>query len=67
MIESLLAFYFSLLLFAQDWPVLIGPYETSEECNAVREFADRRGYETDDCELMSQPQDSKFLEVVQIP
>lgn len=65
--QPLIAFYFSLLLFYQEWPVLIGPYETWEECASVREMLDRRGYETDDCTLLPVEQEARKLEVIDIP
>lgn len=61
------AFYFSLLLFYQEWPVLIGPYDTWDECASVREALDRRGYETDDCTMLPVDQEARHLEVIDIP
>lgn len=65
---KIIAFYFSLLVNWQDNPLVIGPYETLEECMSVREFVDRRGYETDYCSQLPYPQDgSMLLEVGFIP
>ena len=63
----LVAYYFSLLLFYQEWPVLIGPYDEWDDCASVREYLDRRGYETGECSLLSFPQDARLLNVVDIP
>lgn len=67
MIFMLVAFYFSVLIEAQEWPIVVGPYEEWEECASVREYLDRRGYETDGCYLMPYPQDSIYLSVGDIP
>jgi hypothetical protein len=62
------AFYFSLLLSTQSYPVMVGPYDTWEECTKVREWLDWRTYETDDCETFPYPQgDSQFLIVPYLP
>src|SRR5689334_1663203 len=50
------AFYFSLLLSSQTFPVMVGPYDSWEECTKVREWRDWRAYETDDCESFPYPQ-----------
>lgn len=63
----LIAYYFSLLLFYQDWPVLIGPYDEWDQCASVREYLDRRGYETGECGPMPIPQVARYLEVLDIP
>ena len=55
------AFYFSLMLTTQSYPVMVGPYETWEECTKVREWLDWRTYETDDCETFPYPQGSSQL------
>lgn len=65
--EPIAAFFFSLLLFGQEWPVLIGPYEAWDQCASVREYLDRRGYETGECSLMPIEQDARRLDVVDIP
>lgn len=68
MIEKIVAFYFGMLVAGQEWPVMVGPYETWEECASVREFLDRRGYETDTCSLLPYPQEeSQYLEVGHLP
>src|SRR3990167_1475515 len=67
MIVLLVAFYFSMLIETQGWPVVVGPYEEWQECASVREFLDRRGYETDGCYLMPYPQESIHLSVGDIP
>lgn len=63
----LVAFYFSILVSWQEYPVVIGPYTTWDECSLVREFLDRRQYETDSCAIMSIPQESIYLEVGYLP
>jgi hypothetical protein len=64
----LVAFYFSVLVLEREWPVVIGPYSEWSECASVREFLDRRGYETGICELWSFPQeDSMLLQVGDLP
>lgn len=61
LIGTLIALYFSVLIPEQEWPLLIGPYETWSECASVREFLDHRGYETAGCTVMSYPQEDAFL------
>ena len=63
----LVAFFFSMLVACQEWPVLIGPYETWDGCASVREWLDRRGYETDDCSTLPLPQDSILLDTLHLP
>lgn len=63
----LMAFYFSIMIMTQEWPLLIGPYSVWDDCASVREFLDRRGYETGSCELMPMGQDAKHLEVIDLP
>ena len=64
----LVAYYFSLLVTWQAWPMTIGPYDTWEECASVREYLDRRGYETTSCGPMPYPQDGSLrLEVIDVP
>ena len=58
------AFYFSLMLSSQNYPVMVGPYETWEECTKVREWLDGRAYETDDCETFPFPQGGSQMVVV---
>jgi hypothetical protein len=67
----LLGYFFSLLLMMHsgdlDVPILAGPYDDWSQCASVREYLDRRGYETSDCELMSIPQQSFMLHVGDVP
>ena len=64
----LLAFYFSILVPSQVYPMVIGPYADWGVCDAQREWLDRRGYTTDDCELMPTPQpDSVEVETLFLP
>lgn len=63
----MIAFYFTLMLMSQDWPILVGPYEEWEQCASVREFLDRRGYDTGACEPMSLGQEARHLEVIDLP
>ena len=58
------AFYFSLMLTTQNYPVMVGPYESWEECTKVREWLEGRAYETDDCETFPYPQDGSQMLVV---
>ncbi len=58
----IVAFYFSLLVWWQDFPLLIGPYRDWDTCNLVRHAMDQQGYETDSCGLMSYPQDASLIE-----
>ena len=65
---TLVAFYFSLMVVTQAWPVTVGPYATWAECASVREYIDRRGYETGGCGVMPYPQpDSVLLQVIDVP
>ena len=63
----IVAFYFSMLVNWQEHPLLVGPYENLDECQSVREFLDRRSYETSDCAYMTYPQESIYLEVGYLP
>lgn len=64
----LVAFYFGCMVGGQEWPLIIGPYEDWDDCASVREFLDRRGYETDTCALLPYPQEgSLYLEVGYLP
>lgn len=47
--------------------MLIGPYADWSDCASVREWLDRRGYETDSCLLMPFPQEAVQLEVLELP
>ena len=68
MIVLLLAYYFSCMVPPQEYPLMVGPYMTWEECASVREYLDRRGYETGGCSLLSYPlEGSVLLEVIEIP
>lgn len=68
MIEIIVAFYFSIMVTGQEWPVVVGPYESWGDCASVREFLDRRGYETDSCSMLPFPQEkSQYLNVGGIP
>ena len=60
----LCAFYFSLMLSTQNYPVMVGPYESWEECAKVREWLDGRAYETDNCETFPYPQSGSQMLVV---
>jgi hypothetical protein len=63
----LLAFYFPLMLLTQAWPLMIGPYDEWSQCASVREYLDRRGYETGACELLPTSQDATHLNVIDLP
>jgi hypothetical protein len=68
MIEMpIMAFYFAVMVLSQGWPVMIGPYSEWAECASVREYLDRRGFETGSCELMPIGQEAKRLEVIDLP
>lgn len=58
----IVAFYFSLLVLWQEFPLVVGPYDNWDECNYARMYFDRRGYMTDSCGLMPYPQDSVGVE-----
>ena len=63
----LIAYFLFIIVTWQEWPMTAGPY-TLEECYAVKEYLDRRGYELSSCEVMSVPQeDAVKLEVPYIP
>lgn len=64
---AIVAFFFSVMVSGQEYPVVVGPYETWEDCASVREFLDRRGYETDRCAVLPLPQDSQYLHVGDLP
>jgi len=64
----IIAFYFGVLVSGQEWPVMVGPYDSWQDCASVREFLDRRGYETDSCSLLPYPQEgSQLLQVGDLP
>jgi hypothetical protein len=65
---AIISFYFSVMMPWQSWPVVIGPYASREECSAVRESLDSRGYVTDGCYQLPHPQeDSQKLRVGELP
>ena len=56
------------MLSTQNYPVMLGPYESWEECTKVREWLDGRAYETDNCETFPYPQvGSQMLVVPYLP
>jgi len=59
----LIAYFLLILVSWQEWPVVAGPY-TIDECFAVKEFLDRRGYEVSSCEVMPHPQPDAVMLVV---
>ena len=63
----LVAYYFGLIVYWQEWPILAGPYEEWAACASVREYLDHRGYLTDSCALLSYPQDSQMIQVGGLP
>lgn len=63
----LVAYYFGLLVYWQEWPILAGPYEEWAACASVREYLDRREYLTDSCSLLPYPQDSQVIHVGGLP
>lgn len=63
----ILAYFLILVLAGQDCPVLVGPFEDRSSCLDVREWVERRGYETGGCSIMSLPQDSVMVKVGEIP
>jgi len=67
MLAILVAFYFSMMVPDRAYPLLVGPYTEWDECASVREWLDRRGYETDSCLLMPFPQEAVKLEVLELP
>ena len=67
MLALLVAFYFSVMVPDMEYPLLIGPYTEWSDCASVREWLDRRGYETDSCLLMPFPQEAIKLEVLELP
>ena len=67
MLTLLVAFYFSMMVPDRAYPLLVGPYVEWDECASVREWLDRRGYETDSCLLMPFPQEAVKLEVLELP
>lgn len=63
----LVAFFLFVMIPVQEWPEELGPY-TWEECFAVQEYLNRRGYDTTTCSVMPLPQpDAIYLEVPYLP
>ena len=62
----LIAWYLSIMVLWQSNPLIAGPY-TVEECHAVSEWLERRGYETDGCSIMSVGQEAIVLQVGYLP
>lgn len=67
MSSTLVAYFFALMIPTQEYPVLVGPYGEWAECASVREWLDRRGYETSGCGLMPLPQEAEYLDVFELP
>lgn len=67
MLMILVSFYFSIMIPERDYPILVGPYTDWDECASVREWLDRRGYETGSCLLMPFPQEAVKLNVLELP
>lgn len=65
----LLAYYFSALVAGRDYPVVIGPYASWDECASVREWVDRKfQLETAGCGLLPFPQyESVLMQVFDVP
>ena len=64
----IVAYYFTMIIATQLHPLLVGPYFSFSDCASVREYQDRRGYETGGCGLMPFPQeDAVLLGVIVIP
>jgi len=63
----LVAYYFGLIVYWQEWPILAGPYEEWAACASVREYLDRRNYLTDSCALLPYPQESQAIQVGGLP
>lgn len=51
----IVAYFLLVILPAQDWPKMLGPY-TYEECHDNLEFLLRRNYDVSRCELLPLPQ-----------
>ena len=59
---------FGFTLLVEEHPVLAGPYPDWDTCEKVREFQERRGYETDRCQLMAMPlEGAQELHVGELP
>ena len=64
-----MAYYFSLMIAQQDFPVLIGPYRDWDDCASVREWVSRHfENDTSACGLLPFPQeDSVLMQVFDYP
>lgn len=63
----IIAWFFSVITSLHPYPLLIGPHAAANECYAVREWLDARGYETASCACMPLPQDAILLMVGYLP
>ena len=63
----LVAYFFAVMVPERDYPLMVGPYETWAECASVREWLDRRGYESDGCGLIPLPQEAVQLKPLELP
>lgn len=67
MVEQIIG-WFLIIFLGNEWPEVFGPYEEKEDCEAVLEYLDRRGYEpTSYCTLLPLPQAASLLTVPNIP
>lgn len=67
MVEQIIG-WFLIIFIGNEWPSMYGPYEEKEECEAVIEFLDRRGYEpTSFCTILPLPQETIILVIPSIP
>ena len=62
----IVAWFLSIIVTWQVYPLVAGPY-TLEECHAVSEWLERRGYETDRCTLLPIDQEAIELAVGYLP
>lgn len=53
MLVLLMAWYLSVMVPTQEWPIMIGPFATQEECWVVRELLTEQNYVTDDCSVVT--------------
>lgn len=58
-VELLVAWYLAVMVPTQDWPVVIGPFETQDACWVVRGLLAEQNYETDDCSMMVVVEDAQ--------
>ena len=63
----LIAYFLILILVGHDCPVLVGPFEDRSGCLDVREWVERRGYETGGCSVLSLPQEAIMVHVGELP